>query len=45
MRRLAGARVFHPTAAHMRPLYEDMARMRCVFHGRDALLNFLANFV
>jgi hypothetical protein len=33
MRRLAGARVFHPTAAHMRPMYEDMARMRLFSMG------------
>jgi hypothetical protein len=28
MRRLAGVRVFHPTAAHMRLMYEHNARMR-----------------
>jgi hypothetical protein len=33
MRRLAGAQVLHPTAAHMRPLYEDMARMRVFSMG------------
>jgi hypothetical protein len=33
MRRLAGAWVFHPTAAHMRQMYEDMARMRTFFMG------------
>jgi hypothetical protein len=33
MRRLAGARVFHPTATHMRPMYEDMARMRAFSMG------------
>jgi hypothetical protein len=33
MRRLAGARVWHPTAAHMRLMYEDMARMRLFSMG------------
>jgi hypothetical protein len=33
MRRLAGARVFHPTAAHMRPMYEYNARMRLFSMG------------
>jgi hypothetical protein len=33
MRRLAGARVLHPTAAHMRPMYEYMARMRAFSMG------------
>jgi hypothetical protein len=44
MRRLAGAQVFHPTAAHMRSKYEDIARAR-VFSGCNALFNFLAIFV
>jgi hypothetical protein len=33
MRRLAGARVLHPTAVHMRLMYEDMARMRAFSMG------------
>jgi hypothetical protein len=33
MRRLAGAWVLHPTAAHMRQMYEDMARIRAFFMG------------
>jgi hypothetical protein len=33
MRRLAGARVLHPTAAHMRLMYEYKARMRLFSMG------------
>jgi hypothetical protein len=33
MRRLAGVRVFYPTAAHMSLIYEDMARMRLFSMG------------
>jgi hypothetical protein len=33
MRRLAGAQVLHPTAAHMHPMYEDMVRMRAFSMG------------
>jgi hypothetical protein len=42
MRRLAGARVFHPTAAHMRSRYEDIARARARPVGAKAPCNFLA---
>jgi hypothetical protein len=40
MRRLAGARVFHPTATHMHPMYEDVARMRAFFMGAMRFLIF-----
>jgi hypothetical protein len=30
MRRLAGVRVFHPTAVHMRSIYEEVMRV-CAF--------------
>jgi hypothetical protein len=45
MRRLAGARVLHPTAAHMRLMYEDKARMRLFSMGAMRFSIFLANFV
>jgi hypothetical protein len=40
MRRLAGARVLHPTAAHMRPLHEDVARARARLVGAQRILIF-----
>jgi hypothetical protein len=40
MRRLAGARVLHPTAAHMRPMYKDVARMRAFSMGAMRILIF-----
>jgi hypothetical protein len=40
MRRLAGARVLHPTATHMRPMYEDIARMRAFSMGAMRFLIF-----
>jgi hypothetical protein len=40
MRRLAGARVFHPTAAHMRPLHEDVARACVRLVGAQRILIF-----
>ena len=42
MRRLAGARVLHPTAVHMRPLHEDVVHMRVRFVGVQRILIFLA---
>jgi hypothetical protein len=42
MRRLAGARVLHPTAAPMRPMYEDVARARVRPVDAKAPCNFLA---
>jgi hypothetical protein len=33
MHRLVGARVLHPTAVRMRPMYEDVARMRAFSMG------------
>jgi hypothetical protein len=40
MRRLAGAWVFHPTATHMRPMFEDVARMRAFSMGAMRFLIF-----
>jgi hypothetical protein len=40
MRRLAGARVLHPTVAHMRLMYEDVACARAFFMGAMRFLIF-----
>jgi hypothetical protein len=40
MRRLAGARVFHPTAVHMRSLHEDAARARMRILSAQRILIF-----
>jgi hypothetical protein len=40
MRRLAGVRFFHPTAAHMRSLHEDVARACMRLVGAQRILIF-----
>jgi hypothetical protein len=40
MHRLAGARVFHPTATHMRLFHEDVARARVCLVGAQRILIF-----